>query len=157
VAIATNSDSTYTLTFRAGMSTKTVVADLVVLALPFAVMSGVDYSNAGFDARKVSAITQLGQARNGKLQLQFKSRVWNTPGPWGVSTGTSYSDVGYQTTWEVSRAQSLPSGLLVGYTGAAVTLALSTKTAYAVIDSNNAVRTDAQRFLGQIEKVFPGL
>src|SRR5262249_4410223 len=123
----------------------------------FAVMSGVDYSKAGFDQLKVQAITQLGQARNGKLQLQFTDRLWNKPGPWGVGTGTSYSDVGYQTTWETSRGMPGASGLIVDYTGAATTLAMTTKTAYAVIDSNNSVRTDAQRFLGQIEKVFPGI
>jgi monoamine oxidase len=157
VALATNSDSSYTLTFRNGSSTKTVVADLVVLAIPFAVMNGIDLSKAGFDALKWTAINQLGRARNGKLQLQFTNRLWNNAGPWGLATGTSYSDVGYQTTWEVSRGQPGASGLIVDYTGGDTSAAMSTKVPYAVIDSNNMVRTDAQRFLGQFEKVFPGV
>jgi monoamine oxidase len=157
VAIATNSDGTYTLTFRNGNATKTVVADLVVMAMPFAAMSGVDYSKAGFDALKVTAITQLGAARNGKLQLQFKSALWNQNGPWGLSNGTSYGDTGYQNTWHVSRAQPGASAVMVDYTGAGPTLAMNTKTAWAVIDSNKDVNTDAKRFLGQIEPIFPGL
>jgi monoamine oxidase len=156
VAIASNADGSSTLTFRNGNSTKTVVADLVVLALPFAVMSGVDYTKANFDPLKKTAITQLGQGRNGKLQLQFTARLWNTSGPWGIGTGTSYSDLGYQTSWEVSRGQPGASGLLVDYTGGGTTLAMSTKVPYATIADKNT-KTDAQRFLGQVEHVFPGL
>jgi monoamine oxidase len=156
IAIATNSDTSYTLTFRNGSSTKTVVADLVILTVPFAVMSGVDTSKAGFDALKQTAISQLGQGRNGKLQLQYTSRLWNTQGAWGLSNGTSYSDAGYQTTWEVSRGQPGTSGLLVDYTGAGTTLAMSTKVPFTTIADKN-VKTDAARFTSQIEQVFPGL
>ena len=156
VAIAKNADGSSTLTFRSGSSTKTVVADLVVLTIPFAVMSGVDYSRAGFDPLKVTAITQLGQGRNGKLQLQFASRLWNTPGPWGLGSGTSYSDVGYQTTWEVSRGQPGASGLVVDYTGGPTTLAMKTKVPYATIADRNT-QADAATFLGRVEHVFPAL
>ena len=62
----------------AGGRTRTVVADHVILALPFAVLRNLDYSGAGFDARKQTAITQMGAGRNTKLQLQFASRYWNT-------------------------------------------------------------------------------
>jgi monoamine oxidase len=156
VAIAKNTDGSSTLTFRAGTATKTVVADLVVLTVPFAAMSGVDYTKAGFDPLKTTAITQLGQGRNGKLQLQFTSRLWNTQGPWGLGSGTSYSDVGYQTTWEVSRGQPGASGLVVNYTGGPTTLAMATKVPYATITDKN-VAADATTFRGRVEKVFPGL
>jgi monoamine oxidase len=156
VAIVKNTDGTSTLTFRNGNATKTVVADLVVLTVPFAVMSGVDYSKAGFDPLKTTAINELGRGRNGKLQLQFGSRLWNMPGPWGIGTGTSYSDRGYQTSWEVSRGQPGASGLLVNYTGAGTTLAMQTKVAYATVADKNT-KADAQTFLTRIEPVFPGL
>ena len=157
VAIASNADGTSTLTFRNGATTKTVIADLVILTVPFAAMSGVDYTKAGFDTLKQTAITQLGKGKNGKLQLQFTSRLWNQQGPWGVSNSSTYGDTGFQLCWEPSRGQPGNSGIFNNYTGGAPTVGMSTKTAYAVIDSNPAVRTDAQRFLGQIEPVFPGL
>ena len=89
----------------AGGRTRTVVADHAILALPFAVLRNLDYSGAGFDTRKKTAITQLGAGRNTKLQLQFASRYWNTRGPWGKSTGGIYTDIGIQNTWDVTRAQ----------------------------------------------------
>src|SRR5829696_6433485 len=47
-AIRRRSDDAYSLTFRNAGSTETVVADRVVLALPFAVLrESVDYSQAG--------------------------------------------------------------------------------------------------------------
>ncbi|HEY4178746.1 MAG TPA: NAD(P)/FAD-dependent oxidoreductase [Kofleriaceae bacterium] len=156
IAIAKASDGSYTLTFRSGNTTKTVTADLVVLTVPFAVMSGIDTTKAGFDTLKDSAIANLGRGRNGKLQLQYTSRLWNTQGPWGLGSGTSYSDVGYQTTWEVSRAQPGASGILVNYTGGGTTLAMQTKVAYATV-STGSVKTDATNFLTKVEKVFPGL
>src|SRR5262245_42679342 len=49
VAIRLNAGGSYTLTFRQGSATKTVVADAVVLALPFSIMrDSVDWSQAGF-------------------------------------------------------------------------------------------------------------
>ena len=54
--------------------TQTVTADHVILTLPFAVLRTLDYSGANFDSLKKTAITQLGAGKNGKLQLQFKTR-----------------------------------------------------------------------------------
>jgi monoamine oxidase len=112
----------YELSFAAGSGGEDVVADLVVLAIPFAVLKDVDTSDAGFDALKKKAITQLGEGRNGKTQLQFTSRLWNAPGPWpGVGNGSSYSDTGYQAGWDVTRAQAGSNGIMVFYSGGSVT------------------------------------
>ena len=40
------------------------------------VLREVDLSAAGFTARKLSCIRELGMGRNTKLQLQFGERVW---------------------------------------------------------------------------------
>ena len=50
---------------------------------------------------------------NSKLHLQFGSRFWRDQG----LNGETYSDRGYQNTWEVSRAQPGTNGILVNYTG----------------------------------------
>lgn len=146
-----------TLTFARGRGTVEVVADLVVLALPFAVLRDLDWSEAGFDERKAMAIRDLGRARNGKTQLQFTERLWNQPGPWpGVSNGSSYADTGYQNTWDVSRAQPGRSGILVFYSGGPVTDAMVTTSAFATA-ACPGVLVDAAAALERVEPVFPGL
>jgi monoamine oxidase len=158
-SIAVQSDGSIALTFTQGGKGKstTVVADLVILALPFAVLRNLDYSNAGFNTLKNTAIQQLGRGNNGKLQLQFNNRYWTGTGPWlGNSSGLTYADTGYQNTWEVSRAQPGTQGILVDYTGGSVTASMSTTTPFATIDADSNISKDAQRFLGQIEKVLPG-
>jgi monoamine oxidase len=129
-----------------------VVADHVVLALPFAVLRTLDYRGANFAPLKKTAIEQLGNGRNSKLQLQFANRLWNDQG----SNGASYSDTGYQNTWDVTRAQAGATGILVDYTGGNVAGALAAGTPYATA-ANAKVTTLARRFLGQLEPVFPGI
>ena len=152
-SIARNGDGTYALGFDGHPS---VTADLVILSLPFAVLRKIDTSGAGFDARKNTAIQELGRGQSGKLQLQFTSRYWREPGPWpGRGNGLSYTDEGYQNTWEVSRRQFGASGILNNYTGGSVTAAKATKTPFATA-ADADVKQDAQAFLGGLETVFPG-
>ena len=121
-----------------------IVADRVVLALPFSVLrERVSLSNSGFPATKMRAITELGMGQNAKLALQFRTRHWYTLG----NSGDSYADTGYQATWEVTRAQPGTSGILVNYTGGSVTLQQSGRHPSAL----------AQEFLARAEPVFPGL
>src|SRR6185295_16260677 len=61
----------YRVTFERAGGTTDVVADFVVLAIPFAVLNGVDTSGAGFNALKHQAIAEQGRGHNGKLHLQF--------------------------------------------------------------------------------------
>jgi monoamine oxidase len=137
-----------------------VAADIVCLALPFAVLRALDYDDAGFDPLKNTAIQQLGRGRNGKLQLQFANRYWNVAGPWGRSNGASYADTGYQSTWEVTRAQPGMTGILVNYTGGDIAGALATEHPHRApygVSPDPTVVADAQRFLAKLEPVFPGI
>lgn len=150
------SDESYELAFRTDGRGREVRADIVVLALPFAVLRGLEFAQAGFDERKQRAIRQLGRGHSAKLQLQFRSRLWNQPGPWGISTGGSDVDTGYQEGWDVSRAQAGASGILNFFSGGRVSDAMVTNTAFGTA-SNPHVAIDARRALGQAEPVFPGL
>lgn len=154
------SGSAYALKFDAGGRSTTVTADHVVLALPFAVLRDLDYRKAGFNELKTRAIETLGRGHNGKLHLQFASRVWNTtaPHPWpGISNGNVYADTGFQNTWDVTRSQGgLPKGILVDYTGGDVTDSIPASTARSDQTSAEVVAA-ATKFLGQIEPVMPGL
>jgi monoamine oxidase len=142
-AIVRNSDGRYTLTFGSGPSTRSVTVEQVVLTLPFSKLRDVDYRKAGFVAPKTLAIKELELGANAKLQLQFSNRHWRGLG----NNGDSYADTGYQDTWEVTRAQGGTAGILVNYTGGDTTRSQNGSTPVQL----------AQRFLGQIEPVLPGL
>lgn len=141
----------------AGVGTRQVLADLVVLAIPFAVLRDLDFDGAGFSDLKRTAIQELGRGHNGKLHLQFDRRLWSTPGPWGIGNGSSYADTGYQSTWEVSRAQPGASGLLVFYSGGNVTDGMATSVPFTTIAGNPQVGADARHALRQVSAVFPRL
>jgi monoamine oxidase len=147
----------YRLTFERGHATIEVVSDFVVLAIPFAVLANVDTRDAGFGARKRRAIAQLGRGHNGKLNIQFERRDWLGTGPWpGKSNGSSYSDTGYQASWEVTRAQPGTPGILAQYSGGNVTDAMRTTSAFAT-SSDARVVQDVTRGLAQFQPVYPGL
>jgi len=156
-AIARNLDGTVELTFSTPGGAATVTADQVILTTPFSVLRTLDYSRAGFDDLKKTAITQLGAGRNTKLQLQFTSRYWNTGGPWGVSSGDSYADLGYQNTWDATRAQSGSSGILVNYSGGSVAGGFVPQVPYSNAAGDQQVAKYARSFLAQLETVFPGV
>jgi monoamine oxidase len=153
--VAKNSDGTVSLTFDG--SKTPVVFDQVILCMSFSVLRTLNYANAGFDSLKQTAITQLGSGRNAKLQLQFDSRYWNTTGPWGLSNGDVYTDIGFQNAWDVTRAQAGTTGILVNYTGGSVAGALRPSTPYSNASNNPQVTTYAKQFLSQLEIVFPGI
>ena len=154
-AIAVRSDGSYALTFDGRPQ---VIADHVILALPFAVLRTLNYTKAGFDSLKKMAIDKLGRGRNDKLQVQFTSRPWNSTGQWpGISNGASYSDTGYQNTWDVSRGQAGGSGILVDYTGGNVAGSFAPSTPYSNAATNPQVTTYARAFLNQLAPVFPGI
>lgn len=155
--IAQTAAGRYTLTFARASGSIEVTADYVVLAIPFAVLRGIDYSRAGFDPLKHEAIQALGRAQNAKTQLQFNRRLWNGRGAWpGLSNGSSYSDTGYQSSWDSTRAQPGSKGSLVFYSGGAVTRALTSTKAFATV-SDPQVLADANTALHRAEAVFPGL
>jgi monoamine oxidase len=155
--IAANPDGTVTLNFDTPLGSRTATTDQVILTTPFPVLRGLDIADAGFDARKMTAINELGAGRNTKLLLQFASRYWNASGPWGVSNGSSYTDLGYQNAWDTSRGQPGASGLIVNYTGGRTAAFYSQYTPYSTAVQNPQVSTYAKGFLKQFDTVFPGV
>jgi monoamine oxidase len=137
-AVARNTDGTWTLSFG---NNKPVKADRVILAIPFSILRNVDLKKAQFEPRKMQAINQLGMGTNTKMHVGFKTRFWRDLG----CNGETYADTGYQNTWEVSRGQPGPTGLLVDYTGGNIGASF-TKTAADY----------APMFLDQIEPLLPG-
>jgi monoamine oxidase len=152
-----NADGTATMSFTTPGKTQTVTADHVILCMSFSVLRTLDTTQAGFDTRKQTAITQIGSGRNSKLQLQFASRYWNTQGPWGLSNGNVYTDAGFQNTWEASRAQAGAAGILVNYGGGNYAAGFRPSTPYSNAATNSQVATYAKAWLKQLEILFPGI
>ena len=89
-----------------------MVADHVVLCLPFTTLRDVDLDDAGFDAKRLKAIRELGMGTNAKVLLQFDDRFptfgWN---------GSFDLDAPKSDSWDSALAQPGPGGLLTIYTG----------------------------------------
>jgi monoamine oxidase len=143
VAVRAEAGGGFTLTFDVGGRGRELRADRVVLALPFSVLArSVDLGQSRWSARKRTAIQELGMGQNSKLNVQFTTRLWRGQG----CNGDTYSETGYQATWEVSRGQAGSAGILVDYSGGA----------YAQSFGQGTLAQLTQRFLGQLEPVLPG-
>lgn len=121
--------------------TATIVADRLLLALPFSLLRRVDLRRAGFPALKRTAIEDLPMGANTKLVLQFDRRAWQAAG----CDGDTFADTGYQATWDTTLGQRGVRGILTNFTGgrAALDFAGARPARYA------------RRFLEQLTPVLP--
>ncbi|MFZ3186084.1 MAG: NAD(P)/FAD-dependent oxidoreductase [Pseudomonas sp.] len=143
-SIRLNPDSTYTLVFNCAGVSVSVLCAHVVMAMPFNILRGsVDYSMAGFDARKLMAIRDIPMGNSSKFQLQFRNRIWRQQN----SNGAINSDAGFQDTWEVTRAQAGREGIINNFTGGATAVAMN----------KGSLEQQAAQLLGQLERVIPGI
>jgi monoamine oxidase len=115
VGLARLPDGRYRLVVVRDGAERAVIADRVILALPFTLLRAVDLKDAGFSARKRRSIDELGMGRNTKLQLQFAQRFWVN----ARCNGEYRLRGAFQTTWDVTRAQPGTAGVLNFYSGGA--------------------------------------
>ncbi|MBI1360642.1 MAG: FAD-dependent oxidoreductase [Alphaproteobacteria bacterium] len=122
VRIARNG-STLTLTFKSPEGVKTISAERVVLALPFTRLRTVEgLGGLGLSAAKMTAINELGYGANAKLVVATSSRPWRDGAPFGVnapSSGSIYTDRGFQQVWDTSAGQPGHGGILTNFLAAA--------------------------------------
>jgi monoamine oxidase len=156
-AIATNRDGTITCTFSTPSGSQKQTFDRVILTIPFSVLRTLNYAQAGFDTRKKTAITQLGYGTNTKFNLQFKTRFWNSTGPWpGVSDGNIYTDLPFENAWDATRGQPGNTGIVVLFTGGSNGAAVQAPGPFLTTQDSSAVTQYAQQFLQQLNTVWPG-
>ncbi len=156
IAIAQEVDGV-TLSFATADGLRQEVFDHVVLALPFSVLRTLDYVRAGFDPLKRRAIAELTYGTNSKLQLQFDSRFWRGRGAWpGIGNGFIITDVGFQTSWEVTRGQTGESGIFNLFSGGLSGAGFLPDGPYTTALESGRTDRYAQHFLGQLEQVWPG-
>ena len=136
-ALGQTSSGRYLLT----LGGRSVLADRVILALPFTTLREVDL-RLPLPAIKRRVIGEMPYGVNAKLHLGFSSPYWRTLG----ASGTSDTDVGYQSTWDTTRGQNVPGAVLLNWTGASRTLEIGQGTP----------QFQAERFLPLLEQVYPG-
>ncbi|SMQ58907.1 monoamine oxidase [Bacillus sp. OV166] len=134
-----------TLIFRNKEKEWKVIADKVILALPFSILRTIDYENARFRPLKETAIEELGMGVNTKLHVQFVNRFWNVLG----NNGETFADTGYQQTFESSRSQPGNSGILVNFLGGETAAQLLAST-------DRELEEKTKELLDKLEPVLPG-
>jgi monoamine oxidase len=112
-ALRRNPDGRYVLSFKRGVGAMEVRARRVVLAVPFTTLRRV-HIDVEMPPAKRRAIAELRYGTNAKLMIGFNERVWRTR---DRSSGSTYSDLPLQTTWETSRMQPGAAGILTNFVG----------------------------------------
>lgn len=158
LAIKRNNDDTVMLTFETSNGTIEVNYDQVVLTLPFSTLRLVDYSQAGFDDLKQTAITQLGYSTNSKLFLQFDTRYWHERGVWPYpNNGFITTDLDVRVLWDGTQGQPSDKGVLISFTGGSIGASFTPDAPYSTSDESEKVREYARRSLQDMERVLPGI
>lgn len=156
IAVRANSDGTQTLTFDNGGTTKTVTADHTIITVPLPILQGLDLTRANFDPLMTNLLRDARMGYVTKLNMKFTSRPWRGTGPWpGVAAGDCFTDLPFQQTWDTTKAQAGTGGVLIQYGGGSRAYGLNPGGPFNT-DSDPAVRSIAQTYLGQIDTVFPG-
>jgi monoamine oxidase len=119
LSAVSRSEKGFKLTFNTGETTTEAVHDRIVFALPFTRLRQVQL-DIGLSQAKQKAIAELGYGRNSKLMVATKSRPWvdgdmvglrNTP-----TSGSIYSDRGFQVVWDTSAGQAGTGGIITNFT-----------------------------------------
>ncbi len=156
-ALGRETDGRVTLELETPDGPKSVRADHVILALPFAVLRGLDYARAGFDPLKRRAIEELGMGRNSKLHVQLANRFWRRPEAARPGTGVVATDRGPLLTWESSRGQSGGGGLLVCYGLDEASGAVAAPLPWGDAGAHSHVADVTRSTLAVLETVWPGV
>ncbi|MCC3572490.1 MAG: FAD-dependent oxidoreductase [Microcoleus sp. PH2017_40_RAT_O_B] len=142
-AITLLPDGRYRVNLRSGQSAIDRTYERVLLALPFSTLRDVKI-NVPLPQPKRRAIEQLGYGTNSKLITGYRSRIWRDT---YQSTASVFTDLGFQNTWEATPFAPTANALVTEFTGGKQGLAIGSGTP----------EDQAQKFLGQFERVFPGV
>ncbi len=142
-AISILPDGRYRVSLRSGQSTFDRTYERVLLTLPFSTLRDVKI-NVPLPQPKRRAIEQLGYGTNSKLVTGYRTRIWREL---YRSTASVFTDLGFQNSWEATPFTPAVNGLVTNFTGGKQGLAIGGGTP----------EDQAQKFLRQFEKVFPGV
>lgn len=137
------SDGRYQVSLRSGGRSVERKYERILLALPFSVLRTITL-NINLPPAKKLAIDTLGYGTNSKLFTGYQSRIWRDR---YNSNCNVYTDLPFQSIREATPFAPSPEGLVENYTGGRQGVALGTATP----------EFHAQRFVPQLEQVFPGI
>jgi monoamine oxidase len=132
----------YRLEFACGSGAKSVDADFVVLAIPFAVLREVELPPT-LPPQKRHAIDRLGYGTNEKLIVGLHAPIWRDHG----FDGGMYSDQPFQTGWDAGREQQGAGAAYTFFLGGHAGADLTASPPDAM----------AARYLQAADPLFPGL
>lgn len=142
-AIQQNNGRQYVLSFSTDNNkTEDVVADIVLLAIPFTLLRSVDIKGT-LPGWKTNAIKNLGYGSNSKIFVGVNERVWRGQG----FAGYTFSDNGLMNGYDSTQMQNDNKGAGV------FTIAPGGK-AGAEVGNSPAV---LQQSVDQLEEVYPGV
>ena len=178
--LARDAEGTYQLWFDTLEGSPSVLADAVVLAVPFSVLRAPQPKGVlldpslGLTADKLRAIETLPYGTNTKTMIGFQGRPWAEQG----CNGTVYSDLSnLQNSWETSWTTAGATSVLTDYSGGERGLGLQTMaptpdggtvplgcsschqgSPYAVptVAPADPVQAQADAFLTDLDVVLPG-
>ncbi|MCU0541478.1 MAG: FAD-dependent oxidoreductase [Oscillatoriaceae cyanobacterium Prado104] len=142
-AITLLPDGRYRVSLRSGPSAFDRTYERVLLTLPFTTLREVQI-NVPLPQPKLRAIQQLGYGTNSKLITGYRSRIWRDL---YRSTAEVYTDLAFQSSWEATPFAPTANGLVTNFAGGTQGLAIGA----------GLPEDQAQRFLAQFERVFPGV
>ena len=148
-ALRTRQDGTVEMRF--GGVASPVVADRVILIVPFTTLRNVDLDGSGFTPELRSAIDELGMGTNAKVLLQFDRPFYTGFGDW--SGGLNRGDNPIFGTWESGSTDGAEGlGLLTVYSGGRVGAGYAAEEAHAP-----ASQTVIDTTLAAIDQAVPGV
>ena len=150
-ALIKRADGTYELRFGGGASSRPVIADHVILTVPWTTLRDVDLEGAGFGGYRMTAIRELGMGTDVKLLLQYSRRpaTFKVHGaPW--SGTVNYANPNY-ATWDSAPTEPGTAGLITVYAGGSGSQAFANPGYHGW-----APRDLTATIVGQINQVVPG-
>lgn len=157
IALAENADGSFTCTFDRSGSTVEVVADHVVLTLPFTTLRNVDLSGVTISDLKRTAIAGLQLGNNVKIQIQVAGRPWTKDG----FSGDTITDAAVNGSWDGTTYQSghrAETEILIAVPGGSDGAGLAAK--YGLVfgqEQGPAPAALINDTLSQLEPILPGI
>lgn len=142
VSVRQKSDGTLDVVFDNKGHTVHVIADKLVLALPFTQLRKCNLSTLSLMPEKKLSIATMPYGTNTKLMIATSSRPWQAAG----AAGTSFADAVYNESWDSARGYPTAGGVMTSFNGGHLGLAIGTGT----------VNARAGELASALDKHFPG-
>lgn len=141
-SVREKADGTLSVVFAKQGGSVEVIADKLVLAIPFNQLRKCDLRFA-ISAAKKKSLKTVPYGTNAKVMVGTSSRPWYAAG----SSGTSFNDKVFQESWETSRGYPGPGGVLTNFSGGQFGVEMAAGTAIH----------QGKRFLDRLDAVYPGV